>query len=160
MQPRSLVDVNAPLEEQEQAVEPVDVRTRIEKALVVLRAVLVEEHRALPAPTSTGDAGGLRVCDELQREVRGLGRVVDVDGEDCGLVVIVPELVLVDVEERGGPVAVHGHVPWVACWWQGGTSDEFGFSEMGDGGGRRDCDLRFFSFVLVEMKYEKKKKKK
>ena len=105
----------APLEEEEHAVEPVDVGARVEQPLVILRAVLVEQHGGLPAPAAPGDPTRRGVGDQLQGELRGAGRVVDVDGEDRGVVVVVPELVLVDVEQRRGLVAVHGHVPWVTC---------------------------------------------
>ena len=44
------------LEEQEQPVEPVGVRARVEQTLVRLLAVLVEEPRALPAPAAARDA--------------------------------------------------------------------------------------------------------
>lgn len=115
VQPRSLVDVNAPLEEQEHPVQTIYIRARVEQALVVLRAVLVEEHRALPAPPPSGDT--LRLCadDHLERKLPRAGRVVHVDGHNRGLVMIVPELVLVDVEQRWRAVAVHRHVSWVTC---------------------------------------------
>ena len=47
---------DAPLEEKEHPVEPIDVGARVEQPLVVLRAVLVEQHRGLPAPPAPGDS--------------------------------------------------------------------------------------------------------
>lgn len=75
--------------------------TLVKQAAVRSHRTVIYQHGALPTPISTSQAVLVSAQDKLQRKVARACGIEDVDGVYSGLIVNLPELVLVDEKYAG-----------------------------------------------------------